>query len=52
MPGWPVPFPFSTRSGKGGDVGVETRAPIEFTDKPAFKFTDKIEKVVVELKDV
>ena len=35
---------------EGLDIGEESSSPIDFTYKPPFKFTGKIDKVVVELK--
>jgi hypothetical protein len=43
-----VPVQYSL--GEGFDIGEEASSPIDFTYKPPFKFTGKIDKVVVELK--
>ena len=36
--------------GEGLDIGEEASSPIDFTYKPPFRFTGKIDKVVVEVK--
>jgi arylsulfatase len=43
-----VPAQFSL--GEGIDVGMDGGSPIDFTYKMPFKFTGKIEKVVIDLK--
>jgi arylsulfatase len=43
-----VPVAFSSFDGL--DVGLDRGAPVDFTYKPPFKFTGKIEKVTIDLK--
>ena len=43
-------IPIQIGLGEGLDVGIDTGSPVDFTYKPPFAFTGKIEKVTVELK--
>jgi hypothetical protein len=43
-----IPVQFSL--GEGLDIGMDIGSPVDFTYKLPFKFTGKIEKVMVELK--
>ncbi len=43
-----IPVQFSL--GESLDIGMDIGSPVDFTYKPPFAFTGKIEKVTVELK--
>jgi arylsulfatase len=43
-----TPFKYSLFEGQ--DIGEDTGSPIDFSYKPPFKFTGKLDRVVVELK--
>src|SRR5262249_38081295 len=43
-----LPLPISL--GEGFDLGLDSGSAVDFTYKPPFRFTGKIEKVTVDLK--
>jgi arylsulfatase A-like enzyme len=43
-------IPLQISLGEGLDVGEDVGSPVDFTYKPPFPFTGKIEKVIVDLK--
>jgi arylsulfatase len=43
-------IPIQISLGEGMDIGMDVGSPVDFTYKPPFRFTGKIEKVTVELK--
>ena len=46
----PKTIPATIGIGEGMDIGEDVGSPVDFTYKPPFKFTGKIEKVTYELK--
>jgi hypothetical protein len=44
-----TPFKYSLYEGQ--DVGEDTGSPVDFSYKPPFKFTGKLDRVTIELKD-
>jgi arylsulfatase len=43
-------IPIQISLGEGMDIGMDAGSPVDFTYKVPFKFTGKIEKVVIDLK--
>jgi hypothetical protein len=43
-------IPTQISLGEGLDIGIDVGSPVDFTYKLPFKFTGKIEKVMIELK--
>jgi hypothetical protein len=43
-------IPATISIGEGFDVGEDVGSPVDFTNKPPFKFTGTIDKVTIELK--
>jgi arylsulfatase len=46
----PKTIPIQISLGEGFDVGMDVGSPIDFTYQLPFKFTGKIDKVMIELK--
>jgi arylsulfatase len=46
----PQTIPIQYSLGEGLDIGEEASSPVDFTYKPPFRFTGKIDKVTYELK--
>jgi len=46
----PKTIPASISISEGLDVGMDAGSPVDFTYKLPFRFTGKIEKVIIELK--
>jgi arylsulfatase len=46
----PRTIPATIGIGEGMDIGEDVGSPVDFTYKPPFKFTGKIERVTIELK--
>jgi hypothetical protein len=46
----PKTIPATIGIGEGMDIGEDVGSPVDFTYKPPFKFTGKIDKVTYELK--
>ena len=46
----PRTVPATIGIGEGMDIGEDVGSPVDFTNKPPFRFTGAIEKVSIELK--
>jgi arylsulfatase len=46
----PKTIPATISIQEGLDIGEDVGSPVDFTYKPPFKFTGKIEKVTIDLK--
>jgi hypothetical protein len=47
----PKTIPAQISIGEGLDIGEDVGSAVDFTYKPPFRFTGKIEKVTIDLKD-
>jgi arylsulfatase len=47
----PKTIPFQISIGEGMDIGQDVGSAVDFTYKPPFQFTGKIDKVTVDLKE-
>jgi len=46
----PKTIPFQMSIGEGLDIGEDVGSTVDFTYRPPFRFTGRIEKVTVDLK--
>ena len=47
----PKTIPLQISIGEGLDVGEDVGSTVDFTYKPPFRFTGRIDKVTIDLKD-